>query len=352
MESQLQPSDLAGTDPLLTQANLARIRGNWSDSVEMCVRVLRSQPGNAEAHSLLGDVYRDQGALEDAIQWYRLAADLRPAGPDAEKLRRMEQERERRAAATGPVSASIVAGVYDSATGVYSSAPGGTTQLAGLSPRRWLNALTIVSACFLAATVLVLAYLRGAPTGRQDPAARTQQLSTSHPMMPTAETGVTLPSINPNRPTVLPLGEQPKTQAPAHHTGDGLPADHPGVSRTTALPAFGSGGAPASAAAPAGSQQPPHELAPAPVHLVQPLNHPVTASTTEGSAKAQAAAPARTNSGPQPATVRDADAERDPPQQSESSASVERVDLDVAAPAQQGGAGGRNGNTNGDGSPR
>src|SRR3981081_945280 len=96
----------AKSGPLLAQANLARIRGKWSEAVEICVRVLRSQPGNADAHSLLGDIYRDQGAMDDAIQWYRMAADLRPGGPDPEKLRKLEQDRELRAAQSGPLTAA------------------------------------------------------------------------------------------------------------------------------------------------------------------------------------------------------------------------------------------------------
>src|SRR5437899_8526742 len=93
--SQLDPT---GHEPQLAHANLARIRGQWSEAVETCVRVLRSQPGNADAHSLLGDIYRDQGAMDDAIQWYRMAADLRPNGPDVEKLAKLEAERGRIAA--------------------------------------------------------------------------------------------------------------------------------------------------------------------------------------------------------------------------------------------------------------
>src|SRR5471030_2602137 len=88
--SQIEPT---GFEPQLAQANLARMRGQWGEAVEACVRVLRGHPANADAHSLLGDIYRDQGARDDAIQWYRMAADLRPNGPDAEKLAKLERER-------------------------------------------------------------------------------------------------------------------------------------------------------------------------------------------------------------------------------------------------------------------
>src|SRR5476651_358161 len=93
--SRIEPS---GFEPQLAHANLARMRGQWSEAAEACVRVLRGDPGNADAHSLLGDIYRDQGARDDAIQWYRMAADLRPNGPDAEKLSKLERERDHLAA--------------------------------------------------------------------------------------------------------------------------------------------------------------------------------------------------------------------------------------------------------------
>ena len=66
------------------------------------MRVLRSQPGNADAHSLLGDIYRDQGAIDDAIQWYRMAVG--PAARTARTPRSCgswRRERERRAAQSG-----------------------------------------------------------------------------------------------------------------------------------------------------------------------------------------------------------------------------------------------------------
>ena len=254
----------AGIEPLLAKANLARIRGQWNEAVDTCVQVLRTHPGNADAHSLLGDIYRDQGAIDDAIQWYRMAADLRTTGPDGEKLRKLELERERRAALSGPLNAAVAAGAYETGSG-------GTTQLMGQSPRRWLNTLTIVSACFLAATVIVLAVLRTSPPGRGDPLPRTMELP-SQPMMPTAETGVALPRINPNRPAILPIGEQPKAPARVHQTGEGLQPDHPGVSMTAPLPAFSH----QSSAEPVGSLQANIELPPARVQRVKPFGSTVS----------------------------------------------------------------------------
>jgi tetratricopeptide (TPR) repeat protein len=35
-------------------------------------------PSNETVHALLGDIYADQGKLEDAIQWYELLVELAP----------------------------------------------------------------------------------------------------------------------------------------------------------------------------------------------------------------------------------------------------------------------------------
>ena len=260
------PLDPTGYEPKLAEANLARIRGQWGDAVDTCVRVLRGHPGNADAHSLLGDIYRDQGARDDAIQWYRMATDLRPDGPDAEKLARLEAERERELAAqSGPLNPSMGLSAYETGSG-------GATPLMGYSPRRWMNVLTIVSVSFLAATILVLVGLRMSPAGRGNTLARPLDLS-SHPSMPTAETGVKLPPVNPNRPAILPEGEQPKASTKPHQTGDGLEPDRPNASRTAPLPTF-----PAQAPTQSVQMQPQatsrRDLAPAPVHLVRPLEEP------------------------------------------------------------------------------
>ena len=85
--------DTTGSRPLLARANLERMRGNWNEAVDTCLHVLHTEPGNADAHALLGNIYSGQGSLDEAIYWYRLAADLRPTGPDIDKLRKLERER-------------------------------------------------------------------------------------------------------------------------------------------------------------------------------------------------------------------------------------------------------------------
>lgn len=297
MESgtQLEPAAL---HPGLAQANLARIRGQWDEAVEACVRVLRSDPGNADAHALLGDIYRDQGALDDAIQWYRMASDLRPSGPDVAKLQALEKERERRAAVSGPATAQVGGETLDS------ESPG-TTQLMGHSPRRWLNTMTIASACFLAATLIVLAALRFNSNARSGQASQSAGYS-SHPMMPTADTGVSLPAVDPNRPTILPNGEQPRPAQKPHETGTGLEPDRTGGARTTTqLPAF--------AGQPSGVSAPPteaRELAPAKIQAIQPLKSSLPVAGDDPQAPAERVAPQQTR----PATQAPAgqDQERDP----------------------------------------
>ena len=94
------PDDPRGTRPerqlsreaygLLAQANLLRMRGEWAESTDKCMAALRLSPDNPSAQSLLGDIYENQGRLDDAIQWYRMALDVQPDSPaDQIKLARL-----------------------------------------------------------------------------------------------------------------------------------------------------------------------------------------------------------------------------------------------------------------------
>ncbi len=77
-------SDIGEADaevfPLLAAANLARMRGDFDEASTRCIEVLRRFPNNASAHSLMGDIYREQGQPRDAIEWYKLALELNPRG--------------------------------------------------------------------------------------------------------------------------------------------------------------------------------------------------------------------------------------------------------------------------------
>jgi len=81
---------------LLAQANLLRMRGQWQDATEKCMQVMTLAPNNASAQSLLGDIYDNQGFLDDAIQWYRMALDIQPDSPaDRLKLARLLEAKAR-----------------------------------------------------------------------------------------------------------------------------------------------------------------------------------------------------------------------------------------------------------------
>jgi len=72
---------------LLAAANLLRTRKQTELALNKCMEVLRRQPDNASAHSLLGDICRDQGRLHEAAEWYKLALQYDPSNiADRDKL--------------------------------------------------------------------------------------------------------------------------------------------------------------------------------------------------------------------------------------------------------------------------
>lgn len=101
LDTQAGTSQVGGAEPTedrpelqrkLAEANLMRVRCRWIDAEAKCVEVLRADPNDINAHSLLGDIYRDQGRLDDARQWYQMVLDLCPGSQaDREKLARVEQ---------------------------------------------------------------------------------------------------------------------------------------------------------------------------------------------------------------------------------------------------------------------
>jgi hypothetical protein len=62
----------------LAAANLCKLRGEWQAAIDRCIYVLALDQDNAAAHSLLGDIYRDQGHMSEAMHWYKMALDLNP----------------------------------------------------------------------------------------------------------------------------------------------------------------------------------------------------------------------------------------------------------------------------------
>ncbi|UCH36856.1 MAG: tetratricopeptide repeat protein [Armatimonadota bacterium] len=90
--SRQTPEPLEGeTHALLAEANLLRLRRQYESATTKCVEVLRRYPNDASAHSLLGDIARDQGAYTDALGWYRLALQLDPTSTsDSNKIAQVE----------------------------------------------------------------------------------------------------------------------------------------------------------------------------------------------------------------------------------------------------------------------
>jgi len=84
-------------NPRLAHANLLRMRGQWEEAMRVCADVLRHFPSNVHAHALMGDIYRDQGNLEEAAQWYKLALELAPdSAVDRQRLEQVQRELELR----------------------------------------------------------------------------------------------------------------------------------------------------------------------------------------------------------------------------------------------------------------
>jgi tetratricopeptide (TPR) repeat protein len=73
------------------------MRGQWAAAADQCAEVLRRDPANPTAHSLLGDIYQDQGRPEEARHWYQIALELNPGSEaDRAKLSRAEEMLEAR----------------------------------------------------------------------------------------------------------------------------------------------------------------------------------------------------------------------------------------------------------------
>jgi tetratricopeptide (TPR) repeat protein len=134
----------ASVDALLARANLLRMRGQWTDAVELCTEALRGDAHSPAAHSLLGDIYENQGRLDKAIHWYQLALELDPESiADKAKLTRARELQAVRRRAGNPrlswaylvavagvaflfvafVMAAIVAGERHSTSSVLVGAP-------------------------------------------------------------------------------------------------------------------------------------------------------------------------------------------------------------------------------------
>ncbi len=89
-EVEIPPRPPVDMEGLLLRAEIALIRGNLKDAVELCNEVLKKDPKNAFAYNLLGDIFRLQGRTKEAIEMYSYAVQFDPYKPIyAEKLDRL-----------------------------------------------------------------------------------------------------------------------------------------------------------------------------------------------------------------------------------------------------------------------
>ncbi|HZT42335.1 MAG TPA: tetratricopeptide repeat protein [Chthonomonadaceae bacterium] len=216
---------------LLSQANLYRLRGLWAGAVDRCIAVLKIQPENPTAHSLLGDIYRDQNKIDDAIQWYRMAIQLRPNPSDEAKLKQMERERAREQRAAEARARAETARAKATTVSAGGTAATGTAALLGISPRRWLRGMTLVSAAFILVVIIALIALQ---MNRSHAPEHTAPMDT----FPTAQQAQPLPPAqHPNLAAAnmsTDTNESSDGSSPAKVvSGSGMPPDHPDSAAAT-----------------------------------------------------------------------------------------------------------------------
>ncbi|MBM3495762.1 MAG: tetratricopeptide repeat protein [Armatimonadetes bacterium] len=122
----------------LAAANLLRLRKRFAEAEARCIEVLRADPNNVHGHSMLGDIYLDQGRRDDARQWYQLALDLDPKSrADLMKLSKLRSGDEGRS----------------------DDAPG-DDRFAGLSSLTWVRFAGLALAVFICAAAISLGVRR------------------------------------------------------------------------------------------------------------------------------------------------------------------------------------------------
>lgn len=85
----------------LARSNLLRMRGDYRAAIDQCLSLLKRSPDDPDAHTLIGDIYAEQGDLGQAAQWYELALDLNPGSTqDQQKLTHVQLRIKEREAAT------------------------------------------------------------------------------------------------------------------------------------------------------------------------------------------------------------------------------------------------------------
>ena len=183
-----QPLDSEVSVPL-AQANLLRLRRNYDLATAKCVEVLRKYPNNASAHSLLGDVYRDQGLYSEALGWYKLAIQLDPADiADRQKIEALEAElrsQQEKPRADGPIWRRV----FEAAR---AKVPFGLM-------------LGLMLGCIVLGALIALSLSRGATSLQTPPGIRTPRV---------LDSGVSV-RAEPDQPRRRPEESQPRTTAAA-----------------------------------------------------------------------------------------------------------------------------------------
>ncbi len=221
-------------DATLKHANLFRLRKSWDQAIALCVQVLKDRPADPAAHSLLGDIYRDQGRLDEAVRWYRMAVELQPNPFDLANLQKLEKRMAVRGSAATPAGAN-------------SSNSAGIT---GISPQRWLRGVTISAVTLLSVFV---AYLLFVPQKKLDSLP-----GTSGSMQSASNSGDGLPPVILGGSPNVPVNSRASNNGqPVHTAGTGLAPD---IGNSTV-----------EAALPSTPAVPGSNLSPAPVKSIAPL---------------------------------------------------------------------------------
>ncbi|MDX2065394.1 MAG: tetratricopeptide repeat protein [Fimbriimonadaceae bacterium] len=175
MSSIFEQDDAADKDriyPELARANLFRMRGDYRGAIDQCLSVLKRYPDDRDAHTLIGDIYAEQGDLGQAAQWYELSIDLEPRSSEAEKrkLAQVKQRMQEREAAS-------------------------TAQQLGLPPEKPSIWPTIAVMSVIAVTVGIGSYMLGQQKDAPKPKPRSVSVvapTESGPSTPESGVGATI----------------------------------------------------------------------------------------------------------------------------------------------------------------
>ena len=119
---------------MLAHVNLLRIRRQLTQATEMCEGALRRWPLRPDAHTLLGDLYREDGRIDDAIVRYCRALELDPnSSVNRKKLAEIVQVKRRS----------------------LSSTTGEKKQAGGLKLDRLTRSIVLVLATLMLATIMM-----------------------------------------------------------------------------------------------------------------------------------------------------------------------------------------------------